>query len=143
MKPALLLACLSHVSRPSLTGRTGLPAALTRQVFVAESSFAATMARRDLDGFARFLSPEAVFFGDTSVFRGKAEVVQAWRKFYEGPKPPFSWKPGVIEVLPSGTLALSSGPVFDPTGKRVASFSSIWRREPGGNWLIIFDKGCS
>ena len=143
MKPALLLtASATCLGLHSLAAQAS-PAALTRQVFVAESSFAATMARRDLDGFARFLSSEAVFFGDTSVFRGKAEVVQAWRKFYEGPKPPFSWKPGLIEVLPSGTLALSSGPVFDPSGKRVASFSSIWRREPSGSWLIIFDKGCS
>ncbi len=135
--PLLTLLCLDSVLGQDSS------ASLSRQVFVAESSFAATMARRDLDGFAQFLSPEAVFFGDTAVFRGKAEVVQAWRKFYEGPKPPFAWKPGVIEVLPSGTLALSSGPVFDPTGKRIASFSSIWRREPSGKWLIIFDKGCS
>jgi len=138
----LLLPLLTLLHLNPLLGQDS-SVALSRQVFVAESSFAATMARRDLDAFARFLSPEAVFFGDTVVFRGKAEVLQAWRKFYEGPKPPFSWKPGVIEVLPSGTLALSSGPVFDPTGKRVASFSSIWRREAGGKWLIVFDKGCS
>jgi ketosteroid isomerase-like protein len=116
---------------------------LSRQVFVAESSFAATMARRDLDAFARFLSPEAVFFGDTAAFRGKAAVVKSWRKFYQGEKAPFSWKPGVIEVLPSGTLALSSGPIHDPSGKQVGTFSSIWRREPDGRWLIVFDKGCS
>ena len=135
--PLLTLLCLDLLHGQAST------ASLSRQVFVAESSFAATMAHRDLDAFAKFLSPEAVFFGDTAVFRGKAKVVQAWRKFYEGPDPPFAWKPGVIEVLPSGTLALSSGPVFDPTGKRIASFSSIWRREPNGKWLIIFDKGCS
>jgi ketosteroid isomerase-like protein len=138
----LLLPLLTLLNLNPLLGQDS-SVALSRQVFVAESSFAATMARRDLDGFAQFLSPEAVFFGDTAAFRGKAEVLQAWRKFYDGPKAPFSWKPGVIEVLPSGTLALSSGPVFDPTGKRVASFSSVWRREPGGKWLIVFDKGCS
>jgi ketosteroid isomerase-like protein len=49
----------------------------------------------------------------------------------------------VIEVLPSGTLALSSGPIHDPNGKQVGTFSSIWRREPDGRWLIVFDKGCS
>jgi ketosteroid isomerase-like protein len=115
---------------------------LRRQVFVAESSFAASMAERDLDAFATFVSPEAIFFGDTTVMRGKEAVVKGWRRFFTGPTP-FSWKPGVIEVLPSGKLAISSGPVFDPSGKQVASFSSIWRREPDGRWLIIFDKGCS
>jgi ketosteroid isomerase-like protein len=117
------------------------PAELSRQVFVAESSFAATMARRDLDAFAAFVSPEAVFFADTAVLRGRDRVVQDWRRFFVGPAP-FSWKPDVIEVLPSGKLAISNGPVFDPGGKKIGSFSSIWRREPDGRWLIIFDKGC-
>jgi ketosteroid isomerase-like protein len=115
---------------------------LKQQVFAAESSFAASMANRDLDAFAAFVSPEAIFFGDTAVMRGKDAVVKGWRRYFAGPVP-FSWKPEVVEVLPSGRLALSSGPVFDPAGKKVASFSSIWRREPNGRWLIIFDKGCS
>lgn len=126
----------------SLSGQAA-PAGLSRAVFVAESSFAATMARRNLKAFAEFLSPEAVFFGDTSTMRGKAAVIEVWQKFFAGPKPPFSWRPQTVEVLPSGTLALTSGPVDDPAGKRIGSFSSIWRREADGRWLIIFDKGCS
>ena len=37
--------------------------------------------------------------------------------------------------------ASSSGPVFDPSGKQIATFSSIWRLEAPGVWRIIFDKG--
>jgi hypothetical protein len=44
-------------------------------------------------------------------------------------------------VLASGTLAISSGPVRDPSGKLVATFTSIWRQEAPGVWRIIFDKG--
>ena len=40
----------------------------------------------------------------------------------------------------SGTLALSTGPVRDPAGSVVATFTSIWRRE-AGRWRIVFDKG--
>jgi len=118
------------------------PATLTRQVFVAESSFAASMARRDLKAFAAHVSPEAVFFSDTAALRGKVAVVEGWRKFFAGPDAPFSWRPETIEVLSSGTLALSSGPVHDPSGKQVGSFTSIWRRDADGRWRIIFDKGC-
>ena len=46
-----------------------------------------------------------------------------------------------MEVLDSGTLALSSGPVHDPQGKLAATFTSIWRLEAPGIWRIIFDKG--
>ena len=48
----------------------------------------------------------------------------------------------ITTVLPSGKLAISNGPVFNPDGERVGSFSSIWRREADGSWKIIFDKGC-
>jgi ketosteroid isomerase-like protein len=136
----LLVLATTGISS-SLPGQ--VPAsALRRQVFVAESSFAASMAQRDLQAFASFVSSEAVFFGDTAIMRGKRAVIDGWRPFFEKPAAPFSWKPDAIEVLPSGNLAYSSGPVFDPGGKKVGSFSSVWRREPDGSWQIIFDRGC-
>jgi ketosteroid isomerase-like protein len=115
---------------------------LQHQVFAAESSFAASMARRDANAFAALVSPEAVFFGDTAVLRGKAAVLEGWRRFFVEPAAPFSWKPKVIEVLASGKVAWSSGPVYDPTGKPIGTYNSVWRREPDGRWRIVFDKGC-
>ncbi|HEX6408447.1 MAG TPA: nuclear transport factor 2 family protein [Gemmatimonadales bacterium] len=140
--PALLVgASVIGLSSPVLSQNHS--SALKHDVFVAESSFAASMAERNFEAFGSHVSPEAIFFGDTTVMRGKAAVLRSWRRFFEKPDPPFSWKPDVIEVLPSGMLALSSGPVFDPRGQQVGTFSSIWRRERDGRWLIIFDKGCS
>ena len=139
--PALLVgASVIGLSSPVLSQNHS--SALKHDVFVAESSFAASMAERNFEAFGSHVSPEAIFFGDTTVMRGKAAVLRSWRRFFEKPDPPFSWKPDVIEVLPSGTLALSSGPVFDTKGQQVGTFSSIWRRERDGRWLIIFDKGC-
>ena len=63
------------------------------------------------------------------------------KRFYEKPDAPFSWAPEQVEVLESGTLALSSGPVWDPKGKQFATFTSIWRLEAPGVWRIVFDKG--
>ena len=118
------------------------PATLTRDVFVAESSFAASMAQRDLKAFAALVSPEAVFFSDTAALRGKEAVLEAWRKFFVERKAPFSWRPETVEVLSSGILALTSGPVHDPGGKLIGTFTSIWRRDADGSWRVIFDKGC-
>jgi len=47
-----------------------------------------------------------------------------------------------VEVLESGTLAMSSGPVRDPSGKRTGTFNSVWRRESDGKWKIVLDNGC-
>jgi ketosteroid isomerase-like protein len=137
----LSLPVLTLLNISSLLAQSA-PATLTRHVFAAESSFAASMARRDLKAFAALVAPEAVFFSDTAALRGKEAVVKSWRKFFVEPKAPFSWRPETVEVLSSGTLALTSGPVHDPSGKLIGAFTSIWRREADGGWRIIFDKGC-
>jgi ketosteroid isomerase-like protein len=116
--------------------------ALASQVRAAETAFAKTMAARDHDAFASYVADEALFFGNTSVLRGKAAVVAAWKDYFDGPRAPFSWEPETVEVLDSGTLALTSGPVRDPDGKQVGTFNSIWRREADGRWKVVFDKGC-
>jgi hypothetical protein len=47
-----------------------------------------------------------------------------------------------VQALDSGTLALSSGLMRDPSGKRIETFNSVWRRERGGKWKIVIDHGC-
>ena len=117
-------------------------AALANQVREAERAFAKTMADRNHAAFVSFLSDEAVFFGPQGAQRGKAVVAAAWKPFFDRPDAPFSWDPDTVEVLESGTLGISSGPVKDPQGKRVGTFNSIWRKDAGGTWKIVFDKGC-
>ena len=110
------------------------------QVRRAETAFAKTMADRDHAAFVRFLADDTIWLG-RSVLRGKPQVAEAWKRFYEGKEAPFSWEPERVEVNDSGTLGLSTGPVRDPAGKRVGTYNSIWRRGPEG-WKIIFDNGC-
>jgi ketosteroid isomerase-like protein len=115
---------------------------LAEQVRQSEMAFAKTMADRKFDAFGDYVSKEAIFFGGKEPRRGRDAVTTAWKRFFEGPKAPFSWEPEKVEVLDSGTLALSSGPVHDPDGKVIGMFNSIWRLEPDGKWRVVFDKGC-
>jgi ketosteroid isomerase-like protein len=115
---------------------------LREQVRQAETAFAKSMADRDHAAFVSFLADETVFFGPRDVLRGKAKVAEGWKRFFEGEAAPFSWAPERVEVLDSGTLAMSSGPVRDPAGKRVGTFNSVWRREADGRWKIVLDNGC-
>jgi ketosteroid isomerase-like protein len=114
---------------------------LAAEVRAAESGFAASMAERNFERFASFVADDAIFFG-AEALRGKEAVLTAWKQFFEGDAAPFSWAPEQVEVLESGQLAHSSGPVFTPDGERAATFNSIWRRGADGRWLVIFDKGC-
>ena len=117
-------------------------ATLANQVRDTERAFAKTMADRNHTGFVSYLSDEAVFFGPQGATRGKAAVAAAWKPFFDRPDAPFSWDPDTAEVLDSGTLGLTSGPVKDPHGKRVGTFNSVWRKDASGAWKIVFDKGC-
>jgi ketosteroid isomerase-like protein len=136
---SLLLAPL-----PAATVSAAPPAKqdLQQQVATTERAFAKTMADRDLQAFGRFISQEAVFLSGAKSLRGRQQVIDGWRKLYAGQSAPFSWEPETIEVLDSGQLALSSGPVRDPAGKVVGKFTSIWRLEAPNTWRIIFDSGC-
>ncbi len=114
---------------------------LEQQVEAAERAFAKTMADRDFEAFRTYLSDEAVFFAGDRSIRGKQQVAEAWRGFFAETAAPFSWAPEIVEVLDSGGLALSSGPVHDAQGEQIGIFNSIWRQEAPGIWRVVFDKG--
>jgi ketosteroid isomerase-like protein len=141
---ALLAAALlgSTVAPSGVHAQVEVDHELVELVGAREIAFARTMADRDLEAFATFLSDEAIFFtGSGRALRGKAAVVEAWSRLFEGADPPFSWAPDVVEVLESGTLALSSGPVLGPDGEQTGRFNSIWRLEADGVWRVVFDRG--
>lgn len=131
---AMLAGCAAVTPHPTATD-------LQQQVADTERAFAKTMADRDFTAFASFLTDEAIFFAGARALRGKQQVIDVWKRFYDGPTAPFSWQPEVVEVLDSGNLAISTGPVRDPQGKVTATFTSIWRLEAPRTWRIIFDKG--
>ncbi len=137
-----ILLTFSFFVPPLTEGQAPNRPPLAQQVFAAESAFAQTLAARDPQAFATYVAVDAVFFGRQGTLHGREAVVAGWHPFFEGRAAPFSWSPEMVEVLESGTLALSSGPVRDPTGRQVGTFNSIWRRDADGHWRVVFDKGC-
>ena len=132
------LPSLKAVTNPEAASAATVVA--VKQVIATEQAFAKTMANRDFKAFMTFLSTDAVFFSGSTVKHGPAEVAVQWQPYFEGRKAPFSWAPDHVEVLASGKLALSTGPVY-VDGKIVGRFNSIWRLEDENAWRIVFDKG--
>jgi ketosteroid isomerase-like protein len=138
MKRLLLAALL--LAAPALAQTN---AELKEQVRRAETAFAKTMADRDLTAFTSFLAADSLFLASGVPARGPDAITARWKRFYDAKqKAPFSWEPEFVEVLDSGTLATSTGPVRDPSGKRIGTFNSVWRREATGQWKVILDSGC-
>ncbi len=117
------------------------PGRIRQQVLETERAFARSMAERDHAAFASFLSSDAIFFGTEGPLRGSEQIAADWQRYFEADAAPFSWEPEQVEVLDSGELALTSGPVHDPQGALIGTFTSIWRREAPDQWRIVFDKG--
>lgn len=138
----MVAACVALAAFALARGSRVAPADLRQQVIAAERGFADSMARRDFDAFTDYLSREAVFMGPGGALRGKDAVAQGWRGYFDKPAAPFSWAPDEVEVLASGTLAFSSGPVRDAAGKEIGRFNSVWRLEGPGTWRVVFDRGC-
>ena len=134
----LVLLGLNVLAIPAMAGES--LSELTEQVRATEIAFAKSLADRDVKSFVSMIAPDVVWLADVPL-RGPAGVLTRWQKFFDAPKPPFSWAPETVEVQEGGKLALSTGPVTNSEGKRIATYTSIWRREDSGKWLIIFDSG--
>jgi ketosteroid isomerase-like protein len=145
----LALTAFSSLSAEERTIPVSKPAPtnpeLREQVRQAETAFAKTMADRDHAAFVSFLAEDTVFFGPdpSRLMRGRPQVAEGWKRFFVGERAPFSWGPERVEVLDSGDLAMSIGPVRDSDGHRIGVFNSVWRREKDGQWRIVLDgPGC-
>ena len=136
----VFLAVLTLTAGP-LAAQTTVDSALVREVRAREVAFAATMAARDSAAFASFIADEAVFFAGTDPLRGRDAILRAWGPFFTEAAAPFSWAPDLVEVLGTGDLALTSGPVRDGQGAEIGRFNSIWRRSREGTWMVVFDRG--
>jgi ketosteroid isomerase-like protein len=143
-----VLAALAVPAVPAFTGcalRLGAASREQRlaQVRAAEIEFADTMARRDVAAFASFIAEDAVFINGGSPLRGKAAILDHWKRFFSASAAPFAWRPEIVEVTAAGELGYTEGPVVDPAGAAFAKFYSTWRLQPSGRWLVVFDNGYS
>ena len=141
MKNMLALAIVFLGMGGAMVDASANLSVLEAEVRATEIAFAQTMADRDFEAFESFLAPDTIFFAGERVLRGSDAVAAAWKPLFDDAQAPFSWAPATVAVQDGGQLALSSGPVFDASGKQNGVFNSIWRREPDGRWKIIFDKG--
>ena len=140
MTSRILISLLSLASWAGMASARETAAQLTEEVRSTEIAFAKTLANHDVKTFRAMIAPDVIWLADASL-RGPDEVLTRWQKYFDAAVPPFSWSPEIVEVQEGGKLALSTGPVLDSQGKRIATYTSIWRREANGAWRIIFDRG--
>ena len=107
----------------------------------AERSFSKSMVDRDFEAFSSHIADDAVFINGGKPLRGKKQILDHWRKFFEAKEAPFEWDPEIAEPVESEFLGYTEGPVRLMNGKEIARFYSTWRRNLSGKWEVVFDNG--
>ena len=137
---AALLGCAGPGPGPQAGGGSA------DSLHASETAFAQAMADRDAQAFASFIADDAVFVNGGQPLRGKAAVLAFWtqRFFVPGSPAPFAWKPEQAEVLATGQLGYTEGPVLSPDGRITGRFHSTWRFDPATKrWQVVFDNGAA
>lgn len=118
-----------------------------QDVLCAEVGFSRSAENRDLEAFVAFMDPE-VRFVTGRISRGPEEVAEGWANFFKPDGPLMRWRPMIVEIVASGTLAISRGPYrqtrLNEDGESVhtwGTFNSTWRLDQHGEWRVLFDAG--
>lgn len=96
--------------------------------------------------FVRYVADDGMLIGSTEFPRGKAGIAKAFEG-YPASDRVITWRPLRSFGAGSGGLAFTvghsvSGPRPGKTGQSVTQkYMSLWRQEPDGRWLYIFDFG--
>ena len=143
------MACSHRLAVPAALALAGLalaaPPPALESLVQAERRFSATSVERGMkEAFLAFLADDGIIFRPLPV-NGK----RSWAS-----RSPVSatliWEPAFAEVSAAGDLGWTTGPwEFRPPAGAAdrpvfhGDFMSVWRRDPGGEWKVAVDLGCS
>ena len=120
---------------------------LVEDVRCREIGFSKSVETQDVTLFASFIDADARFVSNV-VTHGPEAIAAAWGVFFTKGGPTIKWRPQFVEVLETGTLALTRGPyrmvTIDEQGKMAehwGTFNSVWRLQENGEWNVVFDAG--
>jgi ketosteroid isomerase-like protein len=122
--------------------------AVEEELLAVDSSFADTVAERDLEAFREMVAQDAVFFGRETL-RGREDVVEGWGPMFDPDSGvTLRWRPHAAEAASSGDLGFTLGEyrlTQRSSGGQVetasGSYVTIWRRGPDGRWRAVVDIG--
>jgi ketosteroid isomerase-like protein len=139
-------------SQPATLPAQQLGSAAECAVHARESSFAASVERRDEKAFAEHIHPGAVFLGAGAPARGRDAVVASWSRIVRGDGVRLRWRAGDVVIGGDPSIAYSTGPSYfeslapvDPAKPRprytLNNFFSVWVKDRDGRWRVMYDGG--
>lgn len=135
MFKTVLIASLL-LAAPSLAAESSPSGPSPAEIEKAERAFAADgLALGIRDSFLKHMADDAIVFRPEPV---KAKPLYEKRRSSKTPR--LEWWPQKVVIARSGDLGLSVGPSV-VNGKRGGYYSTIWRKQPDGQWKWVYDGG--
>ena len=78
---------------------------------------------------------------DALMFIPQPTNAQSFLKDRKDPAVAVFWWPGRSYVSCDGDTAVNTGPWVREWGKSVGYFTTVWQRQPDGNWKWVYDGG--
>ena len=143
----LLLSLLLLNAQPPVSSISELENAL----LAADRAFAKSAAERGLDGWMDFMADDAARLGTLGgkFIKGKEQIRKADVALFADPKRRLVWEPVDAHIhadhqsgLTSGRYqVISKGADGKETVLSKGAYFTGWRKQPGGQWKVIFDAG--
>ena len=110
------------------------------QVVAAERAFAADFPAMGLAGsFSKWSTPDAIVIAGGQA-RTTTELFAGAPMTRQPGEPLIEWWPVFAGISMSGDLGFTTGPAAQD-GDRYGHYFTVWRRQPDGRWLWVYDGG--
>jgi ketosteroid isomerase-like protein len=122
-----------------------MPPASAGELEKADTMFAAETAERGSDGWVAWFDEGGAMFRPTGRIEGHEQIKAAMTKLLDSKGNRLDWQPRHSGLAASGALGFTVGTatlILD--GKDSGwhgSYVTIWKRQPDGRWLVLFDTG--
>lgn len=123
----------------------------TRRLRVADRTYSAALARRDLNAAAGAFAPDGRFFAPNfPAATTRAAIRKQLAGMFDVPGMNINCVAGQVEVAKSGDVGFTSGRYTtswtSEAGKPAiehGNYVTVWKREPGGRWKVVLDTFAS
>ena len=140
-----LVAC--SAPEPGAPPASEVPPADAGQLMEADRTFASEVATRGVDAWVEAFADDGAMLQPGAEVRGHGAIREAMAGAFANPGFSLTWDPTHAEISSSGDLGYTIGryvsttPGPDGPVTSQGAYTTVWRREPAGDWKVVLDLG--
>ena len=140
-----LIAC--SAPEPGAPPAADTPPPDAGQLMEADRTFASDVATRGVDAWVEAFAEDGAMLQPGAEVRGHGAIREAMAAAFADPGFSLAWDPTHAEISSSGDLGYTIGryvsttPGPDGPVTSEGAYTTVWRRDPAGDWKVVLDLG--